>query len=206
MEIQVYPEQGGDASSKLELADAVFSADYNEALIHQVVVAYQANGRAASSMQKNRAAVSGGGAKPWNQKGTGRARAGTSRGPLWRGGGNTFVAADRHFGQKINRKMYRGAMRALLSELIRQDRLKAVDAWDAGSPKTQEQASKLSQLGMSKVLIVSGEVSENLALSTRNLKGVEVVDVQGVDPVSLLRCDQVLVTVDALKQIEEQLQ
>ncbi|MCG2633961.1 MAG: 50S ribosomal protein L4 [Gammaproteobacteria bacterium] len=206
MEIQIFPQQGGEATGKLELADTVFAAEYNEALIHQVVVAYQANGRAATSMQKNRAAVSGGGAKPWRQKGTGRARAGTSRSPLWRGGGNTFVAADRHFGQKINRKMYRGAMRALLSELIRQDRLRAVDEWQAETVKSKEMAAKLGNHDLSRVLIVSEGVDDNLALATRNLRGVNVVDVQGVDPVSLLGCDKVLVTAAALKKIEERLQ
>jgi len=206
VQIQVFPQQGGEATEQLELSDSVFSVEYNEALIHQVVVAYQANGRVPTAMQKNRAAVRGGGAKPWRQKGTGRARAGTSSSPIWRGGGKTFVSSNRSYRQKVNRKMAQGAMRSLLSELLRQGRLKAVDGWQVESPRTKEMVAKLETHGLDRVLILSESVEENLALASRNLPGVEVVDVQGLDPVSLLRSKEILATSGALKKLEERLQ
>ncbi|RFA30196.1 50S ribosomal protein L4 [Alkalilimnicola ehrlichii] len=197
MELQV---KGGD---KLAVSEGAFGRDFNEALIHQVVVAYMAGGRAGTKAQKTRSEVSGGGAKPWRQKGTGRARAGTIRSPLWRTGGVSFAAKPRSFEQKVNRKMYRGAMRSILSELIRQERLIVVDKFDVEEPKTKALVAKLGEFGVSDVLIVTEEVSENLYLASRNLGRVDVRDPVGLDPVSLLRHQNVLVTVDAIRRIEE---
>ena len=176
-----------------------------EPLVHQVVTAFLAGARQGSKAQKNRAAVSGGGRKPWRQKGTGRARAGTIRSPLWRGGGKTFAAEPRDFSQKVNRKMYRGALRCIFSELVRQERLVVVDEFNIDSPKTKQVASKLKDLELSSVLIVTSEVDENLYLAARNLPKVDIRDASGVDPVSLIAFEKVLVTVPALKQLEEAL-
>lgn len=187
----------------VEISDVAFGREYNEALVHQVVVAHLAGGRQGSRAQKNRAEVRGGGRKPWRQKGTGRARAGTIRSPIFRGGGRTFAAKPQDFAQKVNRKMYRGALRCILSELIRQDRLVACESFSVDSPKTKGLLDKLKALELDSVLIVGESVDENLYLSARNLKDVDVLDVQGVDPVSLIRHDKVLITVDALKKLEE---
>jgi len=185
------------------VSEVAFGKEFNEPLVHQVVTAYMAAGRQGSKAQKTRSEVRGGGKKPWRQKGTGRARAGTIRSPLWRSGGVTFAAKPRDFEQKVNRKMYRGAMRCILSELVRQDRLVVVDAFDVAEPKTKALVAKLSTLGVQGALIVAGEVSENLYLASRNLPKVDVCDVQAADPVSLIAHEKVIVTVDALKKIEE---
>jgi len=187
------------------VSEVAFGKDFNEPLVHQVVTAFLAGARQGSKAQKNRAAVSGGGRKPWRQKGTGRARAGTIRSPLWRGGGKTFAAEPRDFSQKVNRKMYRGALRCIFSELVRQERLVVVDEFNIDSPKTKQVASKLKDLELSSVLIVTGEVDENLYLAARNLPKVDIRDASGVDPVSLIAFEKVLVTVPALKQLEEAL-
>jgi large subunit ribosomal protein L4 len=189
----------------VEVSDVAFAREFNEALVHQVVVAHMAGGRQGTRAQKNRADVRGGGRKPWRQKGTGRARSGTIRSPIWRSGGVTFAARPQDHSTKVNRKMYRGALRCIVSELIRQDRLIAVEAFAIDAPKTKTLLSQLKSLNLSSVLIVTEEVDENLYLAARNLKGVEVRDVQGVDPVSLISHEHVLVTVGALKQLEEAL-
>lgn len=189
----------------MAVSEVAFGKDFNEPLVHQVVTAYLAGGRQGSKAQKNRAAVSGGGAKPWRQKGTGRARAGTIRSPIWRGGGKTFAAVPRDFEQKVNRKMYRAALRCILSELVRQERLVLVDDFVVAEPRTRVLAAQLKELGAPRALIVSDEVGENLFLSARNLPHVDVRDAQGVDPVSLIAFDKVIMTVAALKKLEEAL-
>jgi large subunit ribosomal protein L4 len=194
--------QGG---STVTLSDAAFARDYNEALVHQLVTAYLAGARQGSKAQKNRADVSGGGAKPWRQKGTGRARAGTSRGPIWRSGGVTFAARPRDYDQKLNKKMYRAAMQAIWSELVRQDRLVVVDSFDVEDHKTKAFAAKLSGMDLSNVLIVDAEVNTNVYLASRNLPNVAVAEASGVDPVSLISFEKILVTVPALKKVEEML-
>ena len=193
---------GGDQSGTVDLSDA-FGADYNEALVHQVVVAYQAGAREGTKGQKNRSAVSGGGAKPWRQKGTGRARAGTIRSPIFRGGGVTFAATTRDHSQKVNRKMYRAAMRSILSELNRQGRLLVIDDFEMGQPKTGELAAKLKAMEVGEALLILGEDSENIELSARNLPMVAVINSREVDPVSLISFEKVIVTVTAVKNIDE---
>lgn len=192
-------------SGSVEVSDDTFAADFRESLVHQVVTACLAGARAGTAKQKTRSQVSGGGAKPWRQKGTGRARAGTIRSPLWRGGGATFASTPRDYSQKINRKMYRGAMRSILSELVRQERLVAVDAFGVKKPKTRELLGKLQDLGLENALIVTVEPDDNLYLAARNLPKVAVCDVESADPVSLIGFDKVLMTKDALKKIEERL-
>jgi len=196
--------QGG---SSMDVADAVFGQDFNEGLVHQVVVAYMAAGRAGTHAQKNRSAVRGGGAKPWRQKGTGRARAGTIRSPLWRGGGKTFAATTRDYSQKVNKKAYRAAIRAIFSELVRQDRLVVVEDFAVDAPKTKALVDKLGamDLDQDQVLLVHHEPDENLYLAARNLSRVDVVDTTIADPVSLVGFDKVLITVAALRQFEEKL-
>ena len=189
----------------VEISDAAFGREFNEALVHQVVVAHMAGARQGTRAQKTRSDVRGGGRKPWRQKGTGRARAGTIRSPIWRSGGVTFAARPQDHSQKVNRKMYRGALRCILSELIRQDRLVVVESFNVDAPKTKSLLSQLKSLDLSSALIVTEEVEQNLYLAARNLKGVDVRDVQGVDPVSLISHDKVLITVGALKQLEEAL-
>jgi large subunit ribosomal protein L4 len=191
---------GGNA---IQVSNATFGRDFSEALVHQVVTAYLAGGRAGTRAQKTRSEVSGGGKKPWRQKGTGRARAGTTRSPLWRGGGKTFAARPQDHSQKINRKMYRGALQAILSELVRQDRLIVLDGFEVKSPKTSEMAKKLAQLDFETGLIVTPEVDGNLFLATRNMPNVYALDVAGLDPVSLVAAEKVIMTVDAVKKIEE---
>lgn len=189
----------------ISVNEAVFGADFNESLVHQVITAYMAAGRSGTKAQKNRAAVSGGGRKPWKQKGTGRARAGTIRSPLWRSGGVTFAAQPRSYVQKINKKMYRAAMRSIFAELVRQERLLVVESFELAEPKTKLMIAKLAELGVSNVLIVTAEVDENLWLASRNLYRVEVSDVAAADPVSLIGHDKVVITADALKQIDDRL-
>ncbi|MDH3932039.1 MAG: 50S ribosomal protein L4 [Chromatiales bacterium] len=194
---------GGDAS--LEVSETAFGSEFNEALVHQVVTAYLSGGRAGTKAQKSRAQVRGGGAKPWRQKGTGRARAGTIRSPIWVGGGRTFAAQPRDHGQKVNRKMYRAAIRAVMSELIRQDRLKVVDQFAVEAPKTKLVATRLKELEVKSALIVVEAFDESLYLAARNLPHVEVLEVTAVDPVSLIRYDNVIMTVPAVKLLEEKL-
>tara|TARA_B100001094_G_scaffold333457_1_gene412800 strand:+ start:1737 stop:2342 length:606 start_codon:yes stop_codon:yes gene_type:complete len=194
-----------DAQSALNVSETTFGRDFNEALVHQVVVAYAANARQGTRAQKSRSEVSGGGKKPWKQKGTGRARAGTIRSPIWRSGGVTFAAKTQDHSQKVNRKMYRSALRSILSELVRQDRLVAVQEFDLAQPKTKELTTKLKELDLSNVLIVTSEVNQNLFLAARNLYKVDVRDVSGIDPMSLIGFDKVLMTADAIKQVEEML-
>jgi len=194
--------QGG---STVTVSDVAFARDFNESLVHQLVTAYLAGARQGSKAQKNRSDVSGGGAKPWRQKGTGRARAGTSRGPIWRSGGVTFAARPRDYDQKLNKKMYRAAMQTIWSELVRQDRLVVVDSFDVEDHKTKAFAAKLAGMDLNNVLIVDEEVSKNLYLASRNLPHVAVSETAAVDPVSLVSFDKVLVTVAALKKVEEML-
>lgn len=189
----------------VEVADATFGKEFNEALVHQVVTAYLAVGRQGTRAQKSRSDVRGGGKKPWRQKGTGRARAGTIRSPLWRSGGVTFAARPQDYTQKVNRKMYRAAMRSILSELVRQERLVAIEEFVVDAPKTKQVAAKLKELNLEKVLIVTEEVDEKLYLAARNLPHVDVVDVAAADPVSLVAFDKVLITVSALRKFEEKL-
>ncbi len=191
---------GGNA---IEVSNATFGRDFSEALVHQVVTAYLSGGRAGTKAQKTRSDVRGGGKRPWRQKGTGRARAGTIRSPLWRGGGRTFAARPKNHSQKVNRKMYRGALQTILSELVRQDRLIVLDGLELNAPKTSELLKKLSQLGFEKGLIITAEVESNLFLAARNIPNVYALDVAGLDPVSLVAADKVIMTVDAVKKIEE---
>jgi len=191
--------------SSMDVADAVFGQDFNESLVHQVVVAFMAAGRAGTHAQKNRAAVRGGGTKPWRQKGTGRARAGTIRSPIWRGGGRAFAATTRDYSQKVNKKAYRAAIRSILSELVRQNRLLVVEGFALQAPKTRELLGNLKKLELDNVLIVHDDPDENLYLAARNLNKVDVVDTAIADPVSLLAFDKVLITVAALRQFEEKL-
>ena len=193
------------AGGTVEVSDQTFGREFNEALIHQVVTAYLAGARQGTRAQKTRSEVAGGGRKPWRQKGTGRARAGTTRSPIWRSGGVTFAAKPQNFSQKVNKKMYRAAMQSIWSELVRQDRLVVTDKLGIDAPKTKVLAEKLSTMDLSDVLIITGEVSNALQLSARNLPNVDVRDTDAVDPVSLISFEKVLVTVDALKVIEEQL-
>ncbi|MBE7216464.1 50S ribosomal protein L4 [Shewanella benthica] len=194
-----------DAQSALEVSETTFGRDFNEALVHQVVVAYAANARQGTRAQKTRAEVIGSGKKPWRQKGTGRARAGTVKGPIWRGGGVTFAAKTQDHSQKVNKKMYRGALKSIFSELVRQDRLIVVESFTVEAPKTKELKAKLAAMNLEDVLIVTPEIDENLFLAARNLYKVDVRDVAGIDPVSLIAFNKVLVTAEAVKQIEEML-
>ncbi|HEY9200810.1 MAG TPA: 50S ribosomal protein L4 [Gammaproteobacteria bacterium] len=191
------------ASDKVTVADKVFARDFNEGLVHQAVVSFLAGARAGTKAQKNRSAVSGGGAKPWRQKGTGRARAGTIRSPIWRSGGKTFAAVPRDHSVKLNKKMYRAAMSSIVSELIRQDRLLVVEDIAVDAPKTKGLISKLNDLDMSKGLIVSETADENLYLAARNIPYLDVTDVAGVSAVDLVSADKVLMTVGALRALEE---
>ena len=190
------------AGGSLELADAAFGQKFNEALVHQVVNAYLAGGRRGSQAQKSRSERRGGGRKPWRQKGTGRSRAGSIRSPIWRGGGVTFAAKPRNWAQKVNRKMYRGALCCILSELIRQDRLLALESFSLETPRTKALLQKLKELQLDDVLIVTEQADQNLALAARNLGRVGVREAGAVDPVSLVRHEKTLMTVGALKQLE----
>ena len=187
----------------IQVSDATFGREFSEALVHQVVTAYLAGARAGTKAQKNRSAVRGGGAKPWRQKGTGRARAGTIRSPIWRGGGVTFAATPRDHAQKVNRKMYRGALQTILSELVRQERLVVVSELELAEPKSKALLVRLKDLGVEKGLIVTAEMNDNLYLASRNLPGVFAVDVAGIDPVSLVAADKVVITVDAIEKVQE---
>ncbi len=197
-----------DSGQALAVSDRVFTADFNEPLVHQVVTAFLAGGRAGTKASKNRSDVRGGGAKPWKQKGTGRARAGTIRSPLWRSGGVTFAARPRDYSQKLNKKQYRAAMRSILAELVRQDRLIVVSEIAINEPKTKVAIAHLADLGLDprkRNLLVSDTVSENLYLATRNVIGVAVTDSAALDPVSLVGSDKIVITEAALKAVEEKL-
>ena len=194
--------QLANSKSKVTVSDAVFGAEYNESLVHQVVTAYLAGARAGTAKQKTRAEVRGGGRKPWKQKGTGQARAGTIRSPLWRKGGKIFAAVPRDHSQKVNRKMYRGALRAIVSELARQGHLVVAEEFTVDAPKTKGLLDKLAKLGGNDILIVTEAVDQNLMLSSRNLPHVTVSDVEGLNPVALLSREKVLMTQGAVKKLE----
>ncbi len=192
-----------NGAQAIEVCERTFGGEFNETLVHQAVVAYMAGGRQGTRAQKTRSEVSGGGKKPWRQKGTGRARAGTIRSPIWRSGGVTFAAKPHDHSQKLNKKMYRAALRSILAELVRSERLVVVEDFTVEAPKTKDLLAKLNGMGLTDVLIVSDAVDQNLYLAARNLPHVDVRDVQGSDPVSLIAYDKVLVTVSAVKKFEE---
>ena len=194
--------QGG---SNIQVSDAVFGADYKESLVHQVVVAYMAGARSGTKAQKTRSEVRGGGKKPFRQKGTGSARQGTIRSPIFRTGGVAFAARPRNYEQKVNRKMYRGALRSILSELVRQDRLVVVDAFAVSAPKTKELLAKLAEIGADDALIITESFDENLMLASRNLYNIDARTLNEVDPVSLIGFEKVIITQAALKALEEKL-
>lgn len=192
-----------NTGTAIAVSEVAFGREFNEALVHQIVTAYMAGARQGTKAQKTRAEVAGGGIKPWRQKGTGRARAGTATSPIWRSGGVTFAAKPRNFEQKVNKKMYRAAMQSILSELVRQDRLIVADSFDLESHKTKAFVAKLNELQLSNVLIISDEIDEKLYLAARNVPHVGVTEASAIDPVSLIAFDKVLVTVPALKKLEE---
>ncbi len=204
MELSVV-KPGGAETGTVSVSDVAFAREYNEDLVHQVVTAYMAGARAGTRAQKNRAAVNGGGKKPWRQKGTGRARAGTIRSPIFTGGGQTFARSTRDYSQKINRKMYRGAMRSIVSELARQERLLVVKEITAKKPGTKEIAARLAKLDVSNGLIILAEEDNNVMLSVRNIPNIDITTVSNVDPVSLVAYEKVLITADAVKSLDEKL-
>ena len=193
------------SASEIQLSDAAFGREYNEALVHQVVTAYMAGGRAGTKAQKSRADVRGGGKKPWSQKGTGQARAGSIRSPLWVGGGRAFAARPRDFSQKVNRKMYRAAMQTMMSQLVREDRLVAVESIELSAPRTKLLVGKLAELGLQRALILVEAYEEKLFLAARNIPYVEVMAVSALDPLSLAKHDKVIATVGALKLLDQRL-
>ena len=205
MELKLTTQTGRASTKSVELSDDNFALDFNEALIHQVVTAHLAGARSGTKAQKSRSDVRGGGAKPWRQKGTGRARAGTIRSPIWRGGGVTFAATPRDFSQKVNKKMYRAGMRSILSELVRKERLVVVDKFAVDAPKTKQLNEKLKAMGTTNVLIVTDAVDENLYLASRNLMNVEAITSKQIDPVRLVGYEKVIMTIAAVKAIEEAL-
>ncbi|MEX2130509.1 MAG: 50S ribosomal protein L4 [Pseudohongiellaceae bacterium] len=205
MELNLALPGNKTGKEKISLSDSTFNREYNEPLVHQTVVTFLAGARQGSAQQKNKSDVRGGGRKPWRQKGTGRARSGSIRSPIWRGGGVTFAARPRDFSKKLNKKMYRGAMQCILSELIRQNRLLVVNEFSVADHKTKGLLAKLKEFNLDNVLIVADEVAENLYLAARNLHKVDVLDVAGLDPVSLIGFEKVLMTVPALKKVEEML-
>ncbi len=205
MEFKLTTATGRASKNSVELSENNFGREFNETLVHQVVTAYMAAARSGTKAQKSRSAVSGGGAKPWRQKGTGRARAGTIRSPLWRGGGKTFAATPRDYAQKVNKKMYRSALRSILSELVRQERLIVVDKFAVDEPKTKQLNEKLKNMGITNALIVADSVDDNLYLSARNLAHVDVCAAKRVDPVSLVGFEKVIMTVPAVNELEEML-
>ena len=205
MTLQIPAINDQDSAGTIDVAEQIFGQEFNETLVHQLIVRYMAGGRAGTKAQKNRAAVSGGGAKPWRQKGTGRARSGTIRSPIWRSGGATFAAQPRSFKQKLNKKMYKVGVRSIFSELLRQDRLVVSNEILPTTPKTKDLVSKLANLDAKRVLIVADELSEELVLASRNIPYVEVSSVEGLNPVALVSADKVIATASAVKQIEERL-
>jgi len=203
MELKLLNDQGQTAST-VAASDVVFGREFNEPLVHQLVVAYQANARTASSKQKNRSEVRYSGRKPWRQKGTGRARAGAASSPLWRGGGRTFPSSpERNYTQKINRKMYQAGLRSILSQLARDDRIAVIESFTLEAPKTRLAAQKLKDMGLDSVLIITDNFDENVYLATRNLANVAVVEPRDADPLSLIHYEKVLITKPAIAQIEE---
>ena len=206
MDITLFDDKGAAGGRSVQVSDEAFGAEYNEPLIHQVVTAYLAGARSGTKAQKTRSEVRGGGRKPWRQKGTGHARAGTIRSPLWRSGGVTFAAKPRDYSQEVNRKMYRGAMRSIVSELLRSERLRVVDSFDLEEIKTKAFVTRLQGMGLTDVLIIDDEPDEKLLLSARNLHWVAVARSADVGPVSLMAFDQVVVTEAGLKKLEERLQ
>ena len=205
MVLQIPAISDQESASALVVSDEVFGQEFNETLVHQLIVRYLAGARAGTKAQKNRAAVSGGGAKPWRQKGTGRARAGTLSSPIWRSGGVTFAAQPRDYKQKLNKKMYKVGVRSIFSELLRQERLVVSNEVLPTSPKTKELAEKLSKLDAKRILIVADQLTDELLLASRNIPYVEVTNVEGLNPVSLVGADKVIATVSAVKQLEERL-
>lgn len=205
MKIKLTTATGKASTKSVEVSDANFDREFNEALIHQVVTAYMAGGRSGTRGTKNRAAVSGGGAKPWRQKGTGRARAGTIRSPIWRAGGHTFALKQQDHSQKVNKKMYRNAMRSILSELVRQDRLSVVDKFAVKGPKTKDLVKKLTDMNFTSGVIVTDDATNDLFLSARNLNNVDVLELGDLNPVSLVGSENVVMTVGAVQKIEEML-
>lgn len=205
MELNLALPGNKTGKEKISISDEAFAREFNETLVHQSVTTYLAGARQGSVQQKTRSEVSGGGRKPWRQKGTGRARAGTIRSPIWRTGGVTFAARPQDHSKKLNKKMYRGALACIMSELIRQDRLLVVDDFSVESHKTKDLVSKLNEFSLDNVLIVAEDIAENLFLAARNLHKVDVLDAAGLDPVSLIGFDKVLMTVPALKKVEEML-
>lgn len=205
MQVQLIRHDDVSNHEIIEVADNVFTTDYNESLIHQVVTAYLAAGRSGTKANKSRREVRGGGIKPWRQKGTGRARAGSIRSPLWRGGGVTFAAKNRNYQQKVNRKMYSAAMRSIFSELLRQNRLIIIDQFDISAAKTRELVEKLNKLSVDDALIITHKVENNLVLASRNLHYIKVIEASSIEPVALLSYSKVLITAEALKSIEEKL-
>lgn len=203
MELNITSPNG--AAGTVNVSDVTFDKTFNKDLVHQIVVAYQAAARQGTKAQKNRSAVNGGGRKPWRQKGSGRARAGTIRSPLWRGGGVTFASQPRNYAQKVNKKMYRAALCCIVSQLAREGRLVVIESFELTTPKTKGLVQLLAQYSIGEALIVTEEVSENLYLAARNLYKIDIVDVRGVNPVNLINFDKVVVTVSALKKIEEKL-
>jgi large subunit ribosomal protein L4 len=205
MELKLINEQGKPAAT-LQASDTLFGRDYNEALVHQIVVAYQANARSGNRAQKDRTDVRHSTKKPWRQKGTGRARAGMTSSPLWRGGGRIFPnSPDENFSQKVNRKMYRAGMASILSQLAREDRLAVVENFSVEAPKTKLLMQKIRSMGMDSVLVITDSLDENLYLSSRNLPNVLVLEVSEADPVSLVRFGNVLLTKGAVAKMEEML-
>ena len=194
-----------NSKKKVSVSDDAFGASFNEPLVHQLIVAYLASGRAGTKAQKNRSAVRGGGAKPYRQKGTGRARAGTIRSPLWRGGGVTFAASPRDHSQKLNRKMYRAGLRSLVSELVRQERLVLIDKLGVTEPKTRLMRARLDELGVDDALVLTDGLDSAVYLAARNLPKVQVMDIASVDPVSLIKPEKVIIDEAALKKLEERL-
>ena len=201
MELKLH-KAGKKSAGKLKVADSVFAAAYNEALIHQVLTAYLAGARAGTRAQKSRSEVRGGGRKPWRQKGLGRARAGTIRSPLWRGGGVTFAARPRDHSQKVNRKMYRNAMRSILSELARSDRLVVIEELKLDQPRTRLFVEKLDAMELEQVLIITDEITENLFLASRNVPRAAVIDTKEINPCQLIGFDKVVMTRGAVEKVE----
>ena len=205
MDLKLTTATGKASTKKVEVSETTFGREFNEALVHQIVTAYLAGGRSGTRASKSRAAVSGGGAKPWRQKSTGRARAGTTRSPLWRSGGHTFALRPQDHSQKVNKKMYRSAMRSILSELVRQDRLSIVDKFEVKSPKTKELVEKLEAMNFTSGVIITDEASDNLFLSARNLNNVDILEISDLNPVSLVGSESIVITVGAVQKIEEML-
>ena len=204
MELKMVNDKGG--AGTFNAPDALFGKDFNQALVHQIVVAFQANARIGSRAQKDRGAVNHSTKKPWRQKGTGRARAGMTSSPLWRGGGKIFPnSPDENFSHKVNRKMYRAGMASILSQLAREDRIRVVDAFTVTAPKTKLLAQKIKSMGLDTVLVITDAIDENLLLSSRNLTNIEVMDVKHANPVSLVHYPQVVLTKGAVAKLEEML-